>query len=102
MTWFDVKFPDNKTGLGTVGVTEYDNTGTISVARTTAGVVELESGGYGRDWTLDPSTVTLVWDTGEATPLHAQESLTTYLAVVAGGGGGGGLTLEEFLALRGF
>ena len=73
MTWFDASFGSSKTGLVTVGVEEYDITGAVTVARTTTGVVELEGGGYGRNWTLNASTISLVWDTGEGTPIYAIE-----------------------------
>lgn len=62
MSFFDVSFGISRTGLANVGVTEYDALGAVSVARTEAGVFETGFGGYGRTWTLDPSTVQLVWN----------------------------------------
>lgn len=60
--FFDASFGISRTGLANVGVTEYDALGAVSVARTEVGVFETGFGGYGRDWTLDPSTVQLVWN----------------------------------------
>ena len=82
MTWFDASFGSQKTGLGTVGVTEYDNTGAIAVARVTAGIVETAGGGYGRLWILNIATATLIWDTGEAVPVFAIESVASLLGEV--------------------
>jgi len=75
MTWFDASFGSSKTSLATVGVEEYDNTGSSVVARTTTGVVETAGGQYGRDWTQNAATVTLSWDTGEGTPIYAHETI---------------------------
>lgn len=105
MTWYDASFGSSKTGLATVGYLEYDDTGSVNVARTTTGVVEVGGGAYGVDVTLTAGTVGLLWDTGEATPKFANESLVDSIniaAILAGGGGGSGLTLEEYLALRGY
>lgn len=78
MTWYDASFGSAQTGLGTVGVTEYDNTGSVVVARTGAGVVETGGGCYGRDWTPNVATVQLLWDTGGGSPIFACETLVPY------------------------
>lgn len=75
MPWFDASFGSSKTGLVTVGYREVDNAGATVVARTTVGVVEIGGGGYGVDVVLNAATVTLEWDTGEATPIFAHENL---------------------------
>lgn len=78
MTWYDASFGSAQTGLGTVGVTEYDNTGSIVVARTTVGVVETGGGCYGRDFTRNAATAQLLWDTGGGSPIFACESVVPY------------------------
>lgn len=75
MPWFDASFGSSKIGLVTVGYREVDNAGATVVARTTVGVVEIGGGGYGVDVVLNAATVTLEWDTGEATPVFAHENL---------------------------
>lgn len=104
MTWYDASFGSSKTGLGTVGYEEYDDTGSTVVARTTVGVVEVGGGVYGLDVTINASTVGLLWDTGEATPVFAAESLvdSSNIAAILAGGGGSGITLEEWIALSGW
>lgn len=75
MTWFDVNFGANKAGLATVGYREVNNVGGDAVARTTVGVVDAGNGMYGVDVTLNANTVSLQWDTGEAVPIYAVESI---------------------------
>lgn len=77
MTWFDVNFGESKAGLATVGYRQYNDTGGDAVARTTTGVVEVGNGAYGVEVAVDPATVGVQWDTGEASPIYANESLLT-------------------------
>lgn len=75
MTWYDVNFGANKSGLGTVGYREVNNVGGDAVARTTTGVVDAGDGMYGVDVVLNAATVSIQWDTGEAVPVFAVESI---------------------------
>lgn len=81
MTWFDASFGSSKTGLATVGYRQVDSAGGDAVGRTQAGVVEIGGGGYGVDApVLDAACVSLEWDTGEATPIYAHESVQEHLS----------------------
>jgi len=71
--WFDAAF--GIAGLTTVGYRQYKSDGSDAVARTTANVVEIGGGAYGCDITLDDAAVGIEWDTGEATPIYAHESV---------------------------
>ncbi len=75
MTWFDANFGAQKAGLGTVGYREVNNVGGDAVARTGAGVVDAGDGMYGKELTPNAATVSLQWDTGEAVPVFAVESI---------------------------
>lgn len=76
--------------IGTVGVALLRADGTVAVARTTGGIVELEPGLYA--WThaapAVPGVYTLVWDTGVSLTF-AEDLLTVTLAPVATEGGSG-------------
>lgn len=75
MTWYDVNFGSHKAGLGTVGYREVNNVGGDAVARTGVGVVDAGDGMYGVDVALNAATVSIQWDTGEAVPIFAVESI---------------------------
>lgn len=77
MSWHDVDFGSDKAGLATVGYRQYDATGGDAVARTTVGVVEIGNGAYGVEVTVNPTTKGIQWDTGEGTPIYANEDLST-------------------------
>jgi hypothetical protein len=74
--WYDVSFGSSRTGIATVGYRQVDASGGDAVARTQVGVVEIGGGGYGVDApVLDPSCVSLEWDTGGGSPVFAHESV---------------------------
>lgn len=74
--WYDVSFGSSRTGIGTVGYRQVDASGGDAVARTQSGVVEIGGGGYGVNApVLDPTTVSLEWDTGGGSPVFAHESV---------------------------
>lgn len=78
MTALIASFGSSKTGLTTVEYRELDADGVETVAATTTGVYEIGGGGYGVNIALsalDPTTVTIEWNTGEATPVYAHSSL---------------------------
>ena len=77
--WFDVDFSLSKAGLSTVGYRQYNGSGGDAVSRTTSGVVEVGNGVYGVDVEPNASAVGIQWDTGEASPTYASESLTSPL-----------------------
>lgn len=79
--WFDVEFGSDKTGLATVGYRFYKNDGTDSSARTTTGVVEVGGGAYGVSVAIPGDAVGIEWDTGEASPVYAHESLDEKLRI---------------------
>lgn len=93
-----VDFGVRKTGLSTVGYTLYNTDGTAKQARTTSGVSETKSGSGSYRCLIifdDGWNGIILWDTGEASPLYAQEFFN-YLQY---GGGGGGLSIQgEFLS----
>jgi hypothetical protein len=71
-----VNFGRGKAGLSTVGYALYDASGTENGTRTTAGVFELGSntGIYGARITFSKNFVgTILWDTGESTPIFASD-----------------------------
>jgi hypothetical protein len=77
-TTFISSFGSSKTGLATVGYAQRGAAGAIVVARTTTGVYELGGGAYGVEILLNAATKSLLWDTGEATPIYAVEDLLDY------------------------
>lgn len=69
-----VKFPSDKAGLTTVGCTLKNADGTVNVARSTVGVIARGNGAYSINITRTAEWKgTVLWDTGEAIPLHAPE-----------------------------
>ena len=69
-----VNFGSRRGGLSTVGYTLYNSDGSIKQARTTTGVYEIvtDKGMYACLMTLDDDWQgSIVWDTGQATPLYA-------------------------------
>jgi hypothetical protein len=67
-----------KAGLGSVGYSLYDPTGTISVPRSTNGVYELGTltGIYGANIAFPDSFVgSILWDSGESSPVYATEEI---------------------------
>lgn len=77
--WFDVSFDESKAGLATVGYRQYNNAGGDAVARTTTNVVEIGNGGYGVEVDIANATVGVQWDTGEVSPIFAQEDVNSKL-----------------------
>ncbi len=77
-TTFIASFGNSRTGLATVGYAQRGAAGAVVVARTTAGVYELGGGSYGVEILLDAATKSLLWDTGEVTPVFAVEDLLDY------------------------
>lgn len=76
--WFDVAFGADKAGLTSVHFRLYGSDGADVVARTSAGVTEVGNGAYGALISVAVSAVGIEWDTGEAAPVYAHESLTQY------------------------
>lgn len=69
-----VKFPSDKTGLTTVGYTLKNADGTVNTTRSTFGVVNRGNGAYSVTITkIAEWKGTVLWDTGEATPLYSPE-----------------------------
>lgn len=74
--YLNASFGSSRTGIGTVGLTLMKNDGTVSVARTTAGVVEEGGGVYGKaNIAIPDDAASILWDTGGGTPLYAAEDL---------------------------
>lgn len=65
-----VNFGTSKTGLTTVGYTLISNNGFVG-GRQTVGVYEIGNGVYGAD--IDVGEGSILWDTGEVTPLYASD-----------------------------
>lgn len=87
-----VAFGDEKVSLNTVGVRLLNTDGSEHTARTTAGVYEMNGGGYGKNITFpDNWKGILEWDTGEGSPLYAYEDYN-YLTMPSGTLGAGGLS----------
>lgn len=65
-------FGPSNAGVATVGITILNADGTVSVARTTTGVVDLGGGAYGKAVTFaDGFRGFAKWDTGTGSPLYA-------------------------------
>jgi hypothetical protein len=74
--YLQVAFGGGKAGLGTVGYALLKDDGTVSVARTTTGVVEESGGIYGvADVTIPDDAYSVLWDTGGGSPVYAGEDL---------------------------
>jgi hypothetical protein len=72
----NVNFGRNQGGLGNVGFTLIDGDGTVSAARSTAGVHEVgtSTGIYGAQITFTTEfSGSILWDTGTASPRYATE-----------------------------
>lgn len=80
--WFSADFGAAFAGIGTVGYTEYNRTGAVEVARTTAGVVEIGNGVYGVDVIPDTDTVEIQWDTGGASPVYATQEIENFAVIL--------------------
>ena len=77
-----VNFGSAKAGLATVGYALYDANHTIFQARTTTGVQDLSGGGYGVAISiLDAFQGSILWDTGEGTPLYTSEDINPLASV---------------------
>ena len=84
----NANFGVGKTGLATVGYTLLNSDGSTYAARATAGVTEIisNSGIYWVNVTVpDGWSGSILWDTGEATPKYAADSINISAATVAGG-----------------
>lgn len=77
--WFEADFGSAYAAIGTTGYRLYKNDNTDSVARTTAGVVDLGNGGYGVPAVNVPDDATgIEWDTGGGSPVYAREDIEPY------------------------
>lgn len=77
-TTFLASFGSGKTGLATVEYAQIGAAGAVIVAATTTGVYEVGGGCYGVEILLDNDTKSLLWNTGEPTPIFACEDLLDY------------------------
>ena len=87
-----VNFGAAKTGLPVNGATNsvgyqlQDNAGTSVGSRVTTGTFALGGGGYAASVTYNPATAAFIrWDTGEATPTYAPDTLSGAGFVTVGG-----------------
>jgi len=86
-----VNFGSRLGGLATVGYTLYNSDGTENQARSTANITEIVvgSGMYQCFITFDDTFQgSIVWDTGEAEPKYAVETVDYQFIASQGGGGG--------------
>lgn len=74
-TTYYASFGSSKTGLVTVEYAQIGAAGAVLAAATTAGVYEVGGGVYGVDVVLEIGCKSLLWNTGEATPIFAQEDM---------------------------
>lgn len=74
-TTYYASFGSSKTGLATVEYAQIGAAGAVLAAATTTGVYEVGGGVYGVDVLLEPGIRSLLWNTGEATPVFAQEDM---------------------------
>ena len=90
MTTFTVDFGSDYATLTSVGFTELDSTGTVTVTRVTSGIVNLGNGAYVYTVTPDASSRVVRWDTGTIPPVYAHED-------IAPAGAGGGITVDDIM-----
>ncbi len=77
--YFQVDFGGGYAALGTVGYTLSQTDGTVSVARTTTGIVDLGNGQYGVVVpTIPDNAASVKWDTGGGSPVHAISGIDDY------------------------
>lgn len=74
-TTYLASFGSAKTGLATVGYEQIAAGGSSLVARTTTNVYEVGGGVYGVEIVLTAGCKSLLWDTGEGTPIFAAEDM---------------------------
>jgi hypothetical protein len=80
-TPLQVKFPSSKSGLATVGFMLKNSDGSTNTARTTSGVVNLSNGAFSVVVTFaSPWIGSVLWDTGEGSPLYAAEEINIVAA----------------------
>lgn len=90
-TLFMAKFPLSKAGLSTVGYQLKNASGVNVGSRVTTGITEVGHGYYQTSLTFPSVTVgTILWDTGEVSPLYAAEEFT--MINTSGSGAGSILT----------
>jgi hypothetical protein len=75
MSTFYASFGSSKTGLATVEYAQIGLAGAVVEASTITGVYEVGGGVYGVDVVLNPAALSLLWNTGEGTPIFAHASL---------------------------
>jgi hypothetical protein len=83
-----VNFGAGSTGLSTVGYTLYNASGSVKQSRTTTGVSELTAGSgiYSVSITFDYNWKgSIVWDTGEASPLYSVEDYNDEVELTGSG-----------------
>lgn len=98
--WLEVQFSRFATGLATVGYRLYKNDATDSVARTTAGVVEIGNGAYGvPSVTIPDDAVGVEWDTGAAPLRYAIEDLEPHRRLAGGFVVDGTITEQQALKI---
>ena len=68
-------FGSSKTGLATVEYTQLGAAAAVLAASTGTGVYEVGGGVYGVDVVLEAGVRSLLWTTGEAVPIFAQEDM---------------------------
>ncbi len=77
--YFQVDFGSGHAALATVGYTLYQADGSVSVARATAGIVDLGNGQYGITIPNIPDLAASVkWDTGGGSPVYAISGIDDY------------------------
>ena len=74
-TTYYASFGSKKTGIATVEYAQIGATGSVLIAATTTGVYEVGGGVYGVDIVLEAGIRSLLWNTGEASPVFAQEDM---------------------------
>ena len=74
-TTYYASFGSSKTGLVTVEYAQIGAAAAVLAAATTVGVYEVGGGVYGVDVVLEIGVRSLLWNTGEATPIFAQEDM---------------------------
>ena len=85
--WVGVDFGPDYPAVATVGYRLFQADGTDSVARTTAGVVDVSgNGAYGvASVSIPDNAVGIEWDTGDALPVYAVEDIEPFRTAAASG-----------------
>lgn len=72
-TIFTAKFPSSKAALNTIGFTLKNTDGTEYAARSTTDVINRGNGSFSVTLTLPALSGTILWDSGEVTPVPLPE-----------------------------